>query len=106
MKKTLRLKFRVAQVLEAQCQCHIIINANIEACGESKGMRIPIVQDESQRAAEQVAAQIQKSLTEIGMFQKKPISAGVTFFLTKEQFRLMGRPTVDDYIQVDATRTR
>ncbi len=61
-----------------------------------------------QELTENVTRQITHELQERGLMPKppKPVSAEICLYLTKQYFRILGRPTTDDYIELDARTDR
>lgn len=104
----LRLRLRVTEVREDLHSIdHIIVYAVIES-DTSNEMRIPVAQSEEQRFGEEIGKSIQSTLAVIGMPmpRRKPIESAVSFYITKQQYFAMGKPSVTDYIQVESFRAR
>jgi hypothetical protein len=59
-------------------------------------------------SAEHAVGSVQQMLQEKGFLPmpQKPLSAWVCLFMTKQYFNCLGRPTVDDYIELNARTDR
>lgn len=119
----LHLRLRVRKVEEAADGSHIHIDAELQAQAQvqdepkAKGRIIhigPITTDdeitskEGQQIAREALSSVETILQEKGflpMVRKLP-SAMVCLYLTKQHFAYLGRPTVDDYIELNARTDR
>jgi len=121
----LRLRLRVRKVEEAPDQAHVHIDAVLEAKTQDptaepikQKERIvhigPLTTDndetsqEGERVARKAFAHVETILAEKGilLMSQKPPSDMVCLYITKQHFAYLGRPTVDDYIELNARTDR
>ena len=111
----LDIKLKVVEVnANKNCSCHVEVFAQIEfpeTEEEKFGIKSPIVMEpvivSDRQMIERDMHRIQKSIVktfeEIGMMPRKrrEPQTMVVFAVTREQFNMMGRPTVGDYLNVE-----
>lgn len=74
-------------------------------------MKIGLPDDEEKMAkefAEHTVGSIQAALQKQGFMPmpQRQFSAGICFYITKTDFNHLGRPTIDDYIELNARTDR
>jgi len=126
VKNTLHLRLRVRKVEEAADRSHIHIDVELQAQDQTAisteqqkgGGRIihigPLSSDEEiteetgEKIARKAFASVETVLQEKGFLPMfpKPLSALVCLYITKQHFAYLGRPTVDDYIELNARTDR
>lgn len=117
MKNTLRLRLRVRKV-EDTSDDHVHVDAELQATEQTteptnaRIIRIGIPESDEEKVGQQIAEHgitaMQKMLQQRGFMAipQKPLSAWVCLYITKEYFNFLGRPTVDDYIELTALTAR
>jgi hypothetical protein len=118
VKNTLRLRLRVRKV-EDTSDDHVHVDAELQATEQTaeptkeRIIQIGIPQSDEERVGQHIASEafvgFQKMLQQKGAFlmqPPKPLSAWVCLYITKEYFNFLGRPTVDDYIELTALTAR
>jgi len=110
----LRLRLRVRKAEETAEDCVQIVAEiqaqQIEEPANTKEriVRISPLSSDEERIAKEIAEQsfqsVQMLLQQKGFvaIQPKPLSALVVLYITKHYFNYLGRPTVDDYIELNA----
>lgn len=118
MKNTLHLGLRVKRAEESADGLNVHIDAVIEVQQTStpdpkeRIIKIGLPRDEEKIAkefAEHAAGVVQEAMQKQGfmpMMPPKQFSAVICLFITKEQFNYLGRPTIDDYIELNARTDR
>jgi hypothetical protein len=117
VKRTLHLRLRVRKIEEAPDGQHVHIDAELQAQQtmepnqKERIVKIGLPDDEEKIAkefAEHAVGSFQTMLQKQGFVPmvQKPIAAIICLYITREHFNYLGRPTVDDYIELNARTDR
>jgi len=104
-KTALKLKYKVFSVQQSECcKRHISVLAKIEEKICEENIRIPIVEKPEIEFAKKITGQIQMHITEMGLSppKREDPESTVMLLLTEAMFDMLGRPTIGDYIDLQA----
>ena len=113
--KLLHLRLRVKRIEEATEEyVRVFAELQVQQTQQQQDqqkdriVRIGLPCSDEEQVVKDMMGQVQKQLEQRGfaMLQPKPLSAEVCLFIKKQYFNALGRPTVDDYIELNARTDR
>ena len=106
----LHLRLRVKRVDEASEEyVRVLASLEIQQTEPLKNrIHIGIPCSDEEQIGKEIVGQMQKMFEQKGvlMMPQKPLSAEICMFIQKQYFNALGRPTIDDYIELNARTDR